>query len=139
MLTGGTLFEELGFYYVGPVDGHDLDYDGAYPAECAGCQATRSGAGSCCDGKGQGPSVSKPDKENYHAISGFDPESLELSKAKPMRRATPTSLLKHIAEAEKDDKIVAVTAAMPTVRALICLARRFPDVYLMWVLPSSMR
>src|SRR6185436_6243834 len=128
MLTGGTLFEELGFYYVGPVDGHDLNtmipiLQNVRDAEQLGPVLVH-----VVTEKGKGHPFSKPDKENYHAISGFDPETMELKQTKS-NAPTYTSIFSKalIAEAEKDKQIVAITAAMASGTGLDKFSKLFPE------------
>ncbi|MGO1079431.1 1-deoxy-D-xylulose-5-phosphate synthase [Inquilinus sp. CA228] len=126
-VTGGTLFEELGFYYVGPIDGHNLDHllpvlenvrdadDGPVLVHVV----TQKG-------KGYGPAEAAPDK--YHGVSRFD--VITGAQAKPKSNApsyTGVFAQALIQEAEADERIVAVTAAMPSGTGLDKFAQRFPD------------
>ena len=127
LLTGGTLFEELGFYYVGPVDGHDLDHllpilrnlrDTDHQGPILLHVVTQKG-------KGYAPAESSPDK--YHGVVKFNVITGEQAKAPP----GPPSFTKVfanalIAEAEADEGIVAINAAMPTGTGLDLFAKRFP-------------
>ncbi|MGD1869564.1 MAG: 1-deoxy-D-xylulose-5-phosphate synthase [Neomegalonema sp.] len=113
MAVGGTLFEELGFYYLGPIDGHNLDHllpvlrnvrdraDGPVLIHCV----TQKG-------KGYAPAENSADK--YHGVSKFDVVTGEMKKAASnapsYTKVFAQSLVK---EADKDDRIVAGTAAMP--------------------------
>jgi len=81
MLTGGTLFEELGFYYVGPVDGHDIEMLVSILENVRDAKQEGPILVHVVTEKGKGHPFSKPDKERYHAIAGFDPRTLELKKA----------------------------------------------------------
>ncbi|MFT2095171.1 1-deoxy-D-xylulose-5-phosphate synthase [Acidiphilium sp.] len=128
ILTGGTLFEELGFYYVGPIDGHNLDHllpvlrnlrdiDGDEPILLH--VVTQKG-------KGYAPAEASADK--YHGVSKFNVVTGEQTKAPP----GPPSYTKVfaqalIAEAEHNPNVVAVTAAMPSGTGLDAFAKRFPD------------
>ena len=127
MVTGGTLFEELGFYYVGPIDGHNLDHllpvltnvrdaeDGPILVHVV----TQKG-------KGYPPAENSADK--YHGVSKFD--VVTGAQAKPKANApayTKVFAQSLIAEAERDDRIVAVTAAMPGGTGLNLFAERFPE------------
>ncbi len=128
MLTGGTLFEELGFFYLGPIDGHNLnhllpilknvrdtDYDGPVLIHVVTAK-----------GKGYPPAESSRDK--YHGVAKFNIVTGEQSKPKPKAPAYQNVFAKAlIAEAETDDKIVAVTAAMPSGTGLNLFAERFPE------------
>ena len=125
MTVGGTLFEELGFSYVGPIDGHDMEQllnvlrtvkeraDGPILVHAI----TQKG-------KGYAPAEASADK--YHGVSKFDVISGKQKKAKSnapsYTRVFAESL---IAEAELDDKVTAVTAAMPDGTGLDLFAERF--------------
>jgi len=127
LLTGGTLFEELGFYYVGPVDGHDLDHllpilrnlrDTDHQGPILLHVVTQKG-------KGYAPAETAPDK--YHGVVKFNVITGEQAKAPP----GPPSFTKVfanalIAEAEVDDSIVAINAAMPSGTGLDLFAKKFP-------------
>ncbi len=128
ILTGGTMFEELGFYYVGPIDGHNLDHllpvlRNLREAEEAGPILLHV---ITKKGHGYAPAEASPDK--YHAVSKFNVITGEQGKAPPgppqYTRVFADAL---IAEAEADEQIVAVTAAMPTGTGLDRFAKRFPD------------
>ncbi len=128
ILTGGTLFEELGFYYVGPIDGHNLDH--LLPVLRNVREAEESGPillhVITKKGHGYAPAEASPDK--YHGVSKFNVITGEQAKAPPgppqYTRVFADAL---IAEAAVDDRIVAVTAAMPTGTGLDRFAKRFPD------------
>ena len=127
LLTGGTLFEELGFYYVGPVDGHDLDHllpilrnlrDTDHQGPILLHVVTQKG-------KGYAPAESSPDK--YHGVVKFNVITGEQAKAPP----GPPSFTKVfanalIAEAEANEGIVAINAAMPSGTGLDLFAKKFP-------------
>ncbi|HEY8612193.1 MAG TPA: 1-deoxy-D-xylulose-5-phosphate synthase, partial [Roseomonas sp.] len=127
MLTGGTMFEELGFYYVGPVDGHDLDHllpvlRNLRDAEEAGPILLHVVTQK---GKGYAPAEASADK--YHGVVRFNVVTGEQAKAPPgppsYTRVFANAL---IAEAEADPRIVAVTAAMPGGTGLDAFEKRFP-------------
>ena len=128
ILTGGTLFEELGFYYVGPIDGHNMDH--LLPVLRNVREAEESGPillhVITKKGHGYGPAESSADK--YHAVSKFSVVTGEQVKAPPgppqYTRVFANAL---IAEAAADERIVAVTAAMPSGTGLDRFAARFPD------------
>ena len=127
MVTGGTLFEELGFFYVGPIDGHNLDHllpvlQNVRDAETGPILVhvvTQKG-------KGYGPAEAAADK--YHAVAKFDVATGTQAKAKSNAPAYTNvfgqSLIK---EAQKDDKIVAITAAMPGGTGVDMFAKVFPE------------
>jgi len=132
MLTGGTLFEELGFYYVGPIDGHNLDH--LLPVlrnlrEASEPDSVRGGPillhVITQKGKGYAPAEASADK--LHAVSKFNVITGEQAKAPPgpptYTRVFADAL---IAEAEADPAIVAVTAAMPSGTGLDRFAKAFP-------------
>ena len=123
---GGTLFEELGFYYVGPIDGHNLDH--LIPV-LENVRDTDTGPVLVHvvtqKGKGYAPAEASSDK--FHGVSKFNVLTGEQKKA----AAGPPSYTKVFAqaltsEAERDDKIVAITAAMPSGTGLDLFAERFP-------------
>ena len=127
MVTGGTFFEELGFHYVGPIDGHDLD------ALTPVLKNARDFEGKPVlvhvvtqKGKGYAPAENAADK--YHGVVKFNVFTGEQAKA----AAGPPGYTKVFAqalikEAEKDDRIVAVTAAMPSGTGLDLFGKAFPD------------
>jgi len=127
MMDGGTLFEELGFYYVGPIDGHNLDH--LLPV-LKNVRDMETGPilvhVVTQKGKGYGPAEASADK--YHAVVKFDVATGPQAKAKPNAPAYQNvfgqSLVK---EAEKDDKIVAITAAMPSGTGVDIFNKAFPD------------
>ena len=129
MLTGGTLFEELGFYYVGPLDGHNIDHlvpvlENVRDADMLGPILLHVRTE-----KGKGHPFHKPNKEKYHAVGKFDPDTGELQKAKKSNVPTYTKVFANalIEEAERDQAIVAITAAMPSGTGLDVFGERFPE------------
>ncbi|WP_424140861.1 1-deoxy-D-xylulose-5-phosphate synthase [Roseomonas chloroacetimidivorans] len=127
MLTGGTMFEEMGFYYVGPVDGHDLDH--LLPVLRNLRDAEESGPillhVVTQKGKGYAPAEAAADK--YHGVVKFNVITGEQTKAPP----GPPSYTKVfaqalMAEAEADPRIVAITAAMPSGTGLDAFEKKFP-------------
>jgi 1-deoxy-D-xylulose-5-phosphate synthase len=127
ILTGGTLFEELGFYYVGPIDGHNLDH--LLPL-LRNLRDADSGPPVLLHvvtkkGKGYPPAEAAPDK--YHAVSKFNVVTGAQNKAPPGPPTYTGVFAKAlIAEAERDDRIVAITAAMPSGTGLDQFQKRFP-------------
>ena len=124
--TGGTLFEELGFYYVGPIDGHNLDH--LLPV-LRNIRDTEGGPilvhVVTQKGKGYAPAEQSADK--YHGVSKFN--VITGAQSKPVSNAPSyTSVFAEslIQEAERDDKIVAVTAAMPAGTGLDKFEEIFP-------------
>jgi 1-deoxy-D-xylulose-5-phosphate synthase len=126
-LTGGTLFEELGFYYVGPIDGHNLDQ--LIPVLK---NVRDAGQGPILvhvvtqKGKGYAPAEKSADK--YHGVVKFDVVTGVQAKAKSNAPAyTKVFAESLIKEARKDDKVVAVTAAMPSGTGLDIFGKEFPN------------
>src|SRR6187401_2352213 len=126
-LTGGTLFEELGFYYVGPIDGHNLDH--LVPV----LRNVRDAENGPIlihvvtqKGKGYAPAEASSDK--YHGVVKFDVATGKQAKAQAnapsYTRIFGESLVK---EARKDDKIVAITAAMPGGTGIDIFGKAFPE------------
>ena len=127
MLFGGTLFEELGFYYVGPVDGHNIDH--LLPV-LRNVRDAKSGPillhVVTQKGKGYEPAEQSADK--YHGVAKFDIITGTQVKPKPKAPSyTKVFAQALIGQAERDDRIVAVTAAMPAGTGLDLFAARFPD------------
>ena len=128
MVTGGTLFNQLGFYYIGPIDGHDVNnlvtilenvkkskYDGPILIHTI----TKKG-------KGYKPAEQSGDK--YHGVSKFNVSTGEQSKGKSKSpsytKVFANTLIKH---AENDTKIVAITGAMPSGTGLDLFEKKFPE------------
>ncbi|WP_224826648.1 1-deoxy-D-xylulose-5-phosphate synthase [Cognatishimia sp. MH4019] len=124
--TGGTLFEELGFSYIGPIDGHDMNQ--LLPVlRAARSRATGPVLIHCCTVKGKGYAPAEGSADKYHGVSKFDVATGAQSKAKsnaPSYTSVFGSTLCNLAEA--DPKIVAVTAAMPSGTGLDKMQMRFP-------------
>ena len=126
-VTGGTLFEELGFYYVGIVDGHDLSQ--LLPV-LENVRDANNGPFlvhvRTQKGKGYAPAEASLDK--YHGVVKFDvatgKQQKPVAKAPAYTKVFGEALVK---EAEKDDKIVAITAAMPNGTGVDIFAKAFPD------------
>ena len=127
MLTGGTLFEELGFYYVGPVDGHNLDHLVPVLENVRDADAGPILLHVVTE-KGRGHPFPKPNEEKYHAVSKFDVVTGTLQK-KPSNVPTYTKVYAEslIQEAEDDERIMAITAAMPSGTGLNLFQEKFPD------------
>jgi len=127
LITGGTLFDELGFYYVGPVDGHDVDalvevLENVRDAEEGPMLVhvvTRKG-------KGYAPAENAADK--YHGVVKFDVISGEQAKAAASAPSYTGVFAKAmLGEMERDPKVVAITAAMPSGTGLDKVAEKFPE------------
>jgi 1-deoxy-D-xylulose-5-phosphate synthase len=126
-ITGGTMFEELGFYYVGPIDGHNLDHllpvlmnvrdkdDGPVLVHVI----TQKG-------KGYAPAEASDDR--YHGVNKFDVATGQQIKPKANAPSYTSIFGKSlVAEAERDEKIVAITAAMPGGTGLDIFGKAFPE------------
>ena len=127
MLSGGTLFEELGFYYVGPIDGHNLDH--LLPV-LKNVRDSKVGPTliHVVTEKGKGYSHAETASDKYHGVVKFDVATGKQAKAQANATAYTkvfgTSLVK---EAERDDKIVAITAAMPSGTGVDIFSKAFPE------------
>ena len=123
---GGTLFEELGFYYVGPIDGHNLDH--LIPVlENVRDMDIGPVLVHVVTQKGKGYAPAEASSDKFHGVSKFNVLTGEQKKA----AAGPPSYTKVfakalISEAERDEKVVAITAAMPSGTGLDLFAERFP-------------
>ena len=126
MAVGGTLFEELGFSYIGPVDGHDLDQ--LLPLlRTVKARSTGPVLIHTITRKGKGYAPAEGSADRGHARGKFDVVTGEQAKAKSNAPSYTSVFAKTlIAEAERDDKVVAVTAAMPDGTGLNLFAERFP-------------
>ena len=126
-VTGGTLFNSLGFYYIGPIDGHDLD---------ALLPILKNARDSKHEGpimihiktqKGKGYSYAEKANDNYHGVSKFNVETGEQTKSSSnlpaYTKVFANTLVKH---AERDSKIVGITAAMPGGTGLDIFGKQFP-------------
>jgi len=128
MLTGGTLFEELGFYYVGPIDGHNLDH--LLPVLRNVREADEAGPilVHVITQKGKGYAKAEASADKLHSVSKFNVITGEQAKAPPGPPSyTNVFASALIAEAEQDPNIVAITAAMPSGTGLDKFGKRFPD------------
>ncbi len=127
MATGGTLFEELGMYYVGPIDGHNLEH--LLPVLK---NVRDAGEGPilvhCVTQKGKGYAPAEAAEDKYHGVSKFDVITGAQSKA-PANAPSYTKVFAQslVQEAERDDKIVAITGAMPSGTGLDLFGKAFPD------------
>ena len=126
MAVGGTLFEELGFNYIGPIDGHDLDQ--LLPLlRTVRARATGPTLIHVLTKKGKGYAPAEAARDKGHATGKFDVLTGVQAKAQSNAPAyTKVFAQGLIAEAERDEKIVAVTAAMPDGTGLNLFADRFP-------------
>jgi 1-deoxy-D-xylulose-5-phosphate synthase len=125
---GGTLFEELGFYYVGPIDGHNMDHLIPILQNLANSDEPGPVLVHCVTqkGKGYGPAEASADK--YHGVVKFDVATGTQQKSTPKAPSYTSVFAKAlIAEAKADDRIVAVNAAMPSGTGLDAFGKAFPE------------
>jgi len=127
-VTGGTLFNSLGFYYVGPIDGHDID---------TLVSVLKNAKDTNFDGpimihiktkKGKGYQFAESSKDKYHGVSKFNIKSGEQekssSKIQSYTSVFTNTLIQH---AERDSKIIGITAAMPSGTGMDIFAKQFPN------------
>jgi 1-deoxy-D-xylulose-5-phosphate synthase len=128
MLTGGTLFEELGFYYLGPIDGHNLDHLLPVLRNVRDAEEHGPILLHIITKKGRGYAPAEASADKLHAVAKFNVLTGEQAKAAPGPPAyTRVFADALIAEAEQDPTIVAITAAMPSGTGVDRFAKRFPD------------
>ncbi|HEX3886022.1 MAG TPA: 1-deoxy-D-xylulose-5-phosphate synthase [Phenylobacterium sp.] len=127
MVTGGTLFEELGFYYVGPIDGHDMDAL-VHVLKNARAITDRPVLVHVVTQKGKGYAPAEAAADKLHAVVKFDVITGQQAKAQAAAPSyTKVFAQELIKRAEIDPKIVAITAAMPSGTGLDLFGDRFPD------------
>ena len=127
-VTGGTLFNSMGFYYVGPINGHDLD---------ALLPVLQNAKDVSYDGpimihvkteKGKGYSFAEKSKDKYHGVSKFNVSTGKQEKSKSIAPAYTkvfaNTLIEH---AKNDSKVIGITAAMPSGTGMDLFAEKFPD------------
>src|SRR5437763_9537482 len=126
-VTGGTLFEELGFYYIGPIDGHNIDH--LLPV-LKNVRDSKEGGPiliHVVTEKGHGYLSAEQAEDKWHSVAKFDvvtgAQAKSSSKAPSYTSVFAKSLIK---EAEKDERIVAITAAMPSGTGLNLFGDKFP-------------
>ena len=127
MVVGGTFFEELGFYYIGPVDGHDMD--NLVPIlRNAAAITDRPVVVHVVTQKGKGYAPAESSADKLHAVVKFDvvsgKQNKSVSNAPSYTKVFGTELIKR---AERDPKIVAITAAMPSGTGLDLFGQAFPS------------
>jgi 1-deoxy-D-xylulose-5-phosphate synthase len=126
-MTGGTLFEELGFYYVGPIDGHNLDH--LLPV-LENVKKMQNGPVlvHVVTKKGHGYAPAEASDDKYHGVSKFNVVTGEQVKATPSAPSYTGVFAEALMdEAARDDKIVAITAAMPSGTGLDKFAKAYPE------------
>jgi len=127
LAVGGTLFEELGFDYVGPIDGHDL---GQLLPVLRTVRARAHGPVliHCITRKGKGYAPAEASADKYHGVARFDivtgKQAPSAANAPSYTRVFADALIR---QAERDNRIVAITAAMPNGTGLDLFAQRFPE------------
>ena len=127
LVTGGTLFDELGFFYVGPIDGHNIDH--LLPV-LTNVRDAKNGPFlvHVVTKKGKGYEPAEKSADKYHGVVKFDVATGAQAKSKAAAPAyTKVFAEALIKEARKDDKIVAITAAMPSGTGLDLFAKEFPN------------
>ena len=127
-VTGGTLFSSLGFYYIGPIDGHDLN--SLLPILKNARDSKHNGPIliHIKTKKGKGYSFAEKAKDNYHGVSKFNVKTGEQVKSSsPIPSYTKVFANTLIQHAKKDSKIVAITAAMPEGTGIDLFKKEFPD------------
>ena len=128
ILTGGTLFEEMGFYYLGPIDGHNLDHLLPVLRNVRDAEERGPILVHAITQKGRGYAPAEASADKLHAVTRFNVVTGEQVKPPPgppsYTRVFADAL---IAEAEANPRVVAITAAMPSGTGLDRFAKRFPD------------
>ncbi|MGH6937673.1 1-deoxy-D-xylulose-5-phosphate synthase [Hypericibacter sp.] len=128
LVTGGTMFEEMGFYYVGPIDGHNLEHLLPVLKNVRDDEEGGPVLIHVVTQKGHGYAPAEQAADKYHGVTKFD--VITGVQAKPVSNApsyTAVYAKALIQEAEQDEKIVAITAAMPSGTGLDKFGKRFPD------------
>ncbi|CAI5530160.1 unnamed protein product [Closterium sp. Naga37s-1] len=126
--SGSTLFEELGLYYIGPVDGHSVEDLVAILKEVKNTQSTGPVLIHVVTEKGRGYPYAERAADKYHGVVKFDPATGRQHKGKSATQAYTTYFAEAlIAEAEQDKNVVAIHAAMGGGTGLNLFAKRFPD------------
>jgi 1-deoxy-D-xylulose-5-phosphate synthase len=126
-VTGGTLFEEMGFYYVGPIDGHNLDHLLPVLKNVRDTKETGPILVHVVTEKGHGYLSAEQADDKWHSVAKFDvitgTQAKSSSKAPSYTSVFAKALIK---EAEADDRIIAITAAMPSGTGLNLFGEKFP-------------
>ena len=128
LVTGGTLFEEMGFFYVGPIDGHNMEHLLPVLRNVRDDQGEGPILVHVVTQKGKGYAPAEASADKMHGVSKFDVVTGAQAKSKPAAPAyTKVFAQSLIKEAKKDDKIVTVTAAMPSGTGLDLFGKEFPN------------
>jgi 1-deoxy-D-xylulose-5-phosphate synthase len=124
--AGGTMFEDLGFQYVGPVDGHDMDQLLSV-LRAARTRSTGPVLIHCCTVKGKGYAPAEQSADKYHGVAKFDVSTGVQSKSRPNAPSYTSVFGKALSKlAAADPKIVGITAAMPSGTGMDTFADHFP-------------
>ena len=127
-VTGGTLFSQLGFYYVGPIDGHDVNNLVTILENVKNSNHQGPILIHAITKKGKGYKPAEESGDKYHGVSKFDVSTGKQSKGKSAgpsyTKVFANTLIKH---AQNDTKIVAITGAMPSGTGLDLFQKKFPD------------
>ncbi|MAJ23131.1 MAG: 1-deoxy-D-xylulose-5-phosphate synthase [Candidatus Pelagibacter sp. TMED64] len=127
-ISGGTLFNQLGFNYIGPIDGHDLDSLISVFKNVKNSNYKGPILIHACTKKGKGYKPAEDSGDKYHGVTKFNVITGEQSKSKsstlPYTKVFANTLIKH---AEKDTKIVGITGAMPSGTGMDIFGKNFPD------------
>ena len=128
IVSGGTLFNELGFYYVGPIDGHDLNVLLPVLKNAKNSKYNGPILVHAVTKKGKGYKPAEDSRDKYHGVSKFNVITGEQSKSKTnlptYTKVFANTLVKH---AENDTKIVGITGAMPSGTGMDIFGKKFPD------------
>jgi 1-deoxy-D-xylulose-5-phosphate synthase len=127
-VTGGTLFSQLGFYYIGPIDGHDVNNMVTILENAKNSNHQGPILIHAITKKGKGYKPAEESGDKYHGVSKFDVSTGKQSKGKSAgpsyTKVFANTLVKH---AQNDTKIVAITGAMPSGTGLDIFQKKFPD------------
>ena len=128
IVSGGTLFNELGFYYIGPIDGHNLDSLVPVLNNAKNSKYNGPILIHAVTKKGKGYKPAEDSRDKYHGVSKFNVVTGEQSKSKTnipsYTKVFADTLVKH---AENDTKIIGITGAMPTGTGMDIFGKKFPD------------
>ena len=127
-VTGGTLFNSLGFYYIGPIDGHDLDTLISVLGNAKESNYNGPIMIHIKTKKGKGYKFAEKSEDKFHGVSKFNVQTGEQEKSKSNKpsytKVFANTLIKH---AENDSKIIGITAAMPSGTGMDLFGKKFPN------------
>ena len=127
-VTGGTLFNSLGFYYIGPIDGHDLDTLISVLGNAKESNYNGPIMIHIKTKKGKGYEFAEKSEDKFHGVSKFNVQTGEQEKSKSNKpsytKVFANTLIKH---AENDSKIIGITAAMPSGTGMDLFGKKFPN------------